>query len=295
MDVVFHVVGQVVVENVRDSQHVDAAADHVGSDQVLHLAVAERLHDPLAQRLRQVAVHDRHALTNGLELAEQFIRAALGLAEDDALPRLLAVEHARQQVELLVLIHRDVGLADFLDGQLRRREVDVQRAVHVTQGQAQHGVGQRGREQQRLPALGAAAQDALDVGAEADVQHAVGFVEHDIAELVQQQNAAGDEIEDAAGRADGDVDAVADFHRLAADARAAVDRHHLAIGRWHQLAGFIAHLHGQLAGRRQHQGLRAGFIVGAPAVEKRQQKRGGFTGAGLSLANDIAAITCGAN
>ena len=41
------------------SLDVDAAAHHVGGDQVLDLAVAERGHDLLALRLRQVAVNHR--------------------------------------------------------------------------------------------------------------------------------------------------------------------------------------------------------------------------------------------
>ena len=43
VDVVLQVVRQVVVDDVRDAEHVDAAADHVGGDQDRDLAVAERL------------------------------------------------------------------------------------------------------------------------------------------------------------------------------------------------------------------------------------------------------------
>ena len=98
-------------------EHVDAAAHHVGGDQDGDLAVAERLHDPFALRLRQVAVHGRRLQVVRLDVAVQPVGPALALDEDDALSRLLAVEHLEQQLELAVLVDGDVRLVDLLDRQ----------------------------------------------------------------------------------------------------------------------------------------------------------------------------------
>src|SRR5262249_23510221 len=56
-----------------------------------------------------------------------------------------------------------------------------------------------------------------------------------------------------------------------------------------QLAGFLAHLHDQLARGSQHQRLRARSLAVAPAIEKRQQESRRLTGSSLCLANDIPA------
>src|SRR5262249_24778141 len=288
VDVVLDIFGQVVVDDVRDAKHVDAAADDVGRDQVHHLAVAERLHDPLTQRLRQVAVHHRHPLALRAQVAEEAVGAALGLREDDALPRVLAVDDLQQQIELLVLVHREIGLADRVNRQLFWRDVDVHRAAHVALSEAQYIVGDGRGEQQRLPLRRAVAEDALDVGAEADVEHAVRFIEDDVAQVLQSQHAAGDEVEDAAGGADGDVAALLHFIGLAADALGAVGGDGLEFLGGPQLAGLVADLDGEFAGRSQDQGLRAGQ-AGAPVLVEGQQEGGGFSGASLGLADDVAA------
>ena len=97
-------------------------------------------------------------------------------------------------------------------------------------------------------------EDRLDVLGEAHVEHLVGLVEHDDADAVEPQRAAIDVVDRPARRGDDDVDAVAQGAELAADRLAAVDRQdphaELAPVAVHRLG----HLHGELAGRHQHEG-----------------------------------------
>src|SRR5207244_4357635 len=86
LGVVVGVFGAIVIDDVGDVGHVDAAADHVGGDQINYLGVPEALHDALAHRLGQVAVHGGHALVMAAQLLVEVIRGTLALAEDDALP-----------------------------------------------------------------------------------------------------------------------------------------------------------------------------------------------------------------
>ena len=112
-------------------------------------------------------------------------------------------------------------------------------------------------KQQRLPALRAAAENFFDVGAEADVEHAVGFVEHDELELVELQRAAAEVVEDAAGRADDDVGALLQPVDLRAERLAAVDGRGANLAAVGQPFDFVADLHGQLARGHQDQGAAA--------------------------------------
>ena len=57
--------------------------------------------------------------------------------------------------------------------------------------------------------VGKLRDDLADVVDEAHVEHAVGFVEHEEFDLAEPQRVAADEIEQAPGRRDQDVDAVA--------------------------------------------------------------------------------------
>jgi hypothetical protein len=82
--------GDVVIDDVGDARHVDAAPHHVGRHQQLHLPAAKCRHDPITSPLRHVAVDAGHV---GQFLAQALIdllRAPLGPAEDDRLPRLFS-------------------------------------------------------------------------------------------------------------------------------------------------------------------------------------------------------------
>ena len=91
------------------------------------------------------------------------------------------------------------------------------------------------------------------------------------------------------GRADDDVHAATQRGELDAVALAAVDRQHVHAA---QVGGVplerLAHLQRQLAGRRQHQRLRA-LLAEVEPLEDRQRERRGLAGAGLRQADQVAA------
>ena len=69
-------------------------------------------------------------------------------------------------------------------------------------------------------------EDALDVGDEAHVEHAVGFVDHHDLHAGQQQLAALEVVEQAAGRGDQHVDAAVELGFLVAEGDAADQQRH---------------------------------------------------------------------
>ena len=79
----------------------------------------------------------------------------------------------------------------------------------------------RRREEQRLPGEGQELADALDVGDEAHVEHAVGFVDDQHLDAGQQQLAALEMIEQASGRGDDDIGAAVDLGGLVVEGDAA--------------------------------------------------------------------------
>ena len=90
------------------------------------------------------------------------------------------------------------------------------------------------------------------------------------------------------GGRDDDVDPALEHLELPADRLAAVDGEHpraeVAAVPVHRLR----HLHGELAGRRQHQGARRG-PAGPQPLQQRQGEGRGLAGAGRGLAEDVAA------
>ena len=120
----------------------------------------------------------------------------------------------------------------------------------------------RGAQQQRLPRRGAIAQNPLDVGPKADVEHPIGFVEHDEFQIVEGKRAAAHVVEHSAGRADDQLRASLEFFDLSADRLAAVQSDDMHLAPMRKFDGLFAHLHGQLAHRHHHQRLRrAPFVL----------------------------------
>ncbi len=77
--------------------------------------------------------------------------------------------------------------------------------------------------------VGELAEDPLDVGPEPDVEHPIGLVEDDVDDVSEIERPSLDVIEDAAGRADDQVDALMQgpdlpLDRLAAENPADGDR-----------------------------------------------------------------------
>src|SRR5262249_8394269 len=280
----------VVVDDVRDAPHVDAASYHVGGDEVNDLAVAETLHDPVAQSLVEVAVHHSGPPDVAAQVAVQVFRPALALAENETLPRLLTLNDTQQQLDLAIFIDGDVRLPDRFDGRTLRDHVDVDRIDHVAMDQAQHRRRNGCREQERLSLARATAEDLLDIGPETDVEHPVGLVEDDIASIVERQGAAGQVIEDPSGGANDDGSAALQLVQLLADTLSAVNRDGAAMPAGGQLVGFLGHLDNQLASRRQDEGLGTGQVIIVPGVEEGEEEGSGLAGAGLSLSDDVAAL-----
>ena len=169
---------------------VDSPAHHVRRDQVLDLAGAERRHDLFALRLRQVAVDHRGLRHHPLEVAIQVVSPSLAFDEDQALARLLPLDHPLQQFELLVRIDREVRLADLVHRRRVRRHVQVDRVGHVAVHEPLDRIRHGRRHEERLAFQRAPLQDAFDVRAEPDVEHPVGFVEHDVPDVVEDHRPA---------------------------------------------------------------------------------------------------------
>ncbi len=106
------------------------------------------------------------------------------------------------------------------------RHLDRDRVLQVAVGQPPDLGREGGREQQRLPLLGQVRQDALQVGQEADVEHAVGLVEHHVLDLVEHRVLGLDVVEQPPRRGDQHLDAALQLSGLRLHVDAA--EHHRA-------------------------------------------------------------------
>ena len=136
--------------------------------------------------------------------------------------------------------------------------------------------------------------DALHVRPEAHVEHAVGLVEHERVDLVQQDVALAEHVEQAAGGGDQEVDALADALGLRVVRDAAEDGDDAAAAVGGQRLADLLDLAAQLAGRGDDEGRRMRLLAVddhrlAHVLEDGQHEGGRLAGARLGAAHDVAA------
>ena len=155
---------------------------------------------------------------------------------------------------------------------------------------ADFGRHRRG-EEQRLPRERDHLADAFDVGNEAHVQHAVGFVDDQQFDAGEQQAAALGMVEQPAGGCDQHVDAARQLGVLVAERNAADQKRDVEFLAGAVFVEVLLHLGGEFARRFQDQG--AGHSGAGAALfqhgEHRKDEGSGLAGAGLGDAENVPA------
>ena len=284
----------VEIEDVADGGDIETAGGDIGCDQELRLAVAEGIERRRARRLIEIAVQ-----RDGVELvlqqrAVQLRDLALAIAEHDGV--LEAVGRADQSAQGLALVGRiapggDLQLGDGGDDGGGLGHFHPHRIVQEGIGDALDFRRHGRREEQGLARERHQLADALDVGDEAHVEHAVGFVDDQQFDAGEQQAAAFGMIEQPTGGGDQHVDAAGELGVLIAERHAADDERDVELVVLAVLLEMLDDLRGQFARRLEderarHARARAALLEHG---EHRQHESGGLAGAGLRDAEHVAA------
>ena len=150
-------------------------------------------------------------------------------------------------------------------------------------------VGVGSREHQVLALLRQHLEDALDVADEAHVEHAVRFVEDEDLHFGERHGALFAQVEQAAGRRDEDVAAMAGLVDLRLLGNAAEDDLRAQVAVLAVVGDALRNLRGELTRGRQHQRARIAAAAGAELLQQRQRETGRLAGAGLRAREHVAA------
>ena len=230
-----------------------------------------------------------------LELLREAVRAVLGPGEYQNLLPVVALHQVCQQFALAVGVDHVHVLRDQRDRLVPARDLDLRGILLELRGQLADIVGEGRREEQRLALRWNERDDALDVGDESHVEHAVALVEHQDLHLAEVHGLLADEVEEPPRRRHEDLDALLERLDLRIDVDAAIDaegaqRNVLAIG-----LHALVHLDRELARGREdqaaHRMQRRREALGGhgrEALQERQREAGGLAGAGLRGAEEVA-------
>ena len=141
-------------------------------------------------------------------------------------------------------------------------------------------------QQHGLAVARTATEEPLNVVTEANVQHSVGLIEHCEFDFGEREVSAFDVVNHSTRCSDDNGRAAAELVRLRLHRLAAVEANDRQVFFARELLKFLADLQGQFASGSQDQ---CGRLIwfGIDEFEDRQRERGGFSGSGLGLSEQI--------
>ena len=286
--------GEIEVHHVAERLHVQSARGDVGGHQHAHRAFLEALEHAVTLLLGEPSVERGRGVARAHQHVGELLHLVAGAAEDERALGALPLEHPHQRRFLELALHHVGGLPNARErARVLRARLDAHphRILQVLLGDLRDARGQRGGEERRLPLLGQLVQDRLEIVFEAHVEHLVGLVEHHELHLREQQRLARDVIERTPGSRHHHVDAALEGAHLVEDLLAAVHGQRGDPDARAVLLHRFSHLHRELAGGHQHQGLRfeGPSIFRIDQLQHGQRERGGLAGAGGGLPEHVAA------
>ncbi len=220
------------------------------------------------------------------QVALDLVAVALGAAEHEG--PTVGRRDAGDDLGLVHVVDLQEAVRHGVDGRVGVLD-RVEDRIRHSPGQAGHRPVERGREEEHLDARRDVPKEPLDRRQEAEVGHAVGFVDGDDLDAVERHCVTTDQVDQAAWCGDEDVEATVERRDLRGHRGAAVDDPDADADRrpeWRQLGGDLRR---QLARGRQHQPGRTAGTAGPRPDEGRDAEGEGLPGTGLGPAGDVAA------
>ena len=292
---------QVVVDDGRQVRHVDAARGQVGGHQNRQQALVKVGQHLAAPALAELAVQRRRGQAGLAQLVSHLLAGMLRGDEDQHPRPAFSGNEVAQERCAARAVNDDGALVDGagrggLRRRLRRCQVQPQRVAQHLFSQCMHAVWQRGRKQRRLALCRHGGQQAAHFIGKAQVQQAVGFVQHQQLQVAQVQRVLCEQVQEPSGCGHHPVRAAAQRHHLRVDRQATYRYHAFQVGR--QATADAGDLLRQFTRRRQHQGAQPTRRLGAlglyqalqQALQQRQQIRRRFARARGRQRQHIAAL-----
>ena len=199
MNVIFQNHRQVEVEYVANADDVDTASGNVGGNQALHHAVLEVTKRAVTRRLLHVTVQGSGGQTEVGQFNRQHFGVAACCGEHNGLIYRGVSQQLEQNGFLVFHVVAEVQtLRDVLMLGLLRADLQAFWIAHDTRCQGCNAIFQRGREQQCLAFGRRLFGNQFNVIDEAEVEHAVCFVEDQQFNAIQRDLATVHQIEQAA-------------------------------------------------------------------------------------------------
>ena len=254
MHVVFGIERHIEVEHGRHILDVQPARRHVGTHQQIDFAFFEGVERLQTFILALVAMQCGGFQAFPLQRTGQARAAQLAVYKHKGLLHAALLQNLMQRVAFVVVADAVETLLDGGRGGIGPGDFNRHRILQVTAGQAFDLGRERGREQQRDALLGQVAQNALQIGQKTDVQHAVGFVQHHVLNLVKHGILGLNVVQQATRCGHQNFNTFFQLDGLGLHVHAAEHHGTAQLGVFGIVLDGLRHLVGQFTRGQQHQG-----------------------------------------
>lgn len=280
VSIALDIIGQTVVDDMREILYIEAAGSDIGGNEELHRMLAEFLHRQVTLLLAEVTVEGLGVVAVLDELVGNLLRLELRTAEDDGEDTRVIVYDTLQGQILVLGVNEIVDVVDMLGALITAADNDLLIVVEILLRDLLNLLAHRGGEEERVVVLGQLLEDGVDTLGEAHVQHLIGLVEDDIADVVELRHATVDEVDETARRGDNDLHALLQLADLRHDVGTAVDGHDMkAMDILGKSVEIIGDLQTELTRGREDDGLRRlrlsiGLLQHGEAISGRLARTG---------------------
>ena len=288
--IVFNIIRQAVIDDVRQVVHVQSTCSHIRSHENLCEMRTELLHREVALLLREVAVQRLGVVAVLDQLVGNFLCLHLCPAEDDGIDLRIEVHQPFQGKVLVAGIHHIINVVDVLRTLVAAAHDDFLVIVQVTLGHTFHVAAHRSREQQGVAVFRHAGQYLGDTLLESHVQHFVSLVQDNVRHFVQTCFPTVHEVDQTSRRSHDDLYAMAQLMNLCLDGGTAIDGGDVQVGDiLAEILQVVCNLQTKLTCRTQHYRLSI-LAAGVNPLQQWQAECCRLSRTGLCQCDDVVPV-----
>ena len=253
MYVVFAVVWQIIVKDVRHGRNVQTTSGNVGCDQNIEIATGKLFKNTQAFFLRHVAGQQTNTVTVCSQMAPDVFTTVFGVREDNGAIWPLFFDQRLQQTHFLFIGRVEELFFNAVTRFLLRFHFYIFGVVHLFERQLAYAIRKGSGEQHVQTLIGRrhAAEQPANVFNEAQIVHAVSFIEHHNLDCAEVNVVLFGVIDKTAGGTDQDIHTAFQHFQLLFVAVAAIGQAKLKSGRLRQGFSVCVDLYRQFS-RRCH-------------------------------------------
>ena len=293
MEVVFHIGGEIEVDDDVNVVDVDTTGNEIGGAENTGVTITEVLHNLFTFTLGHVGVDGGDGVVGVVELLRDVVDLSAGVDEDDGLGNGDGFVEIHESFELVVFFNGDVELLDTIEGEGFLTDENTGGVTHELLGEFEDITGHGGGEEADLDITRHEAEDFVNLFLETLGEHFIGFIENHNLHHVSAEGTTLHDVEDTTGSTNGDDSTGLDLLDIILNtsttneglAEVGVGFSEVVTDAGEDFVG----LNGKFSGGRKDQSLE-GLLAEVKTSEGADGEGTGLTSTGLSLSDDITLV-----